>query len=124
MECLISQTVNNLDDKLNSSKEFLKLSTPSKTVFVNKETTKTASLTVNFEAQHQPNFTWYDNKDEIIYVNKTVQDNYKYDVRETSNEIILDFQFVDYHCFGNFTLKAELWNLSQNITVELIVSGN
>jgi hypothetical protein len=110
-------------DLNNNLKSTLKLSTPFKSITVNKETVRTA-LTVNFEAPQPPSFTWFDNNGQIIYANKTLLLNrVKYYVREDSESVTLEITFVDYHCFGNFTLMAELWGLSESISVEMIVEG-
>jgi hypothetical protein len=54
---------------------------------------------------------------------KMIDDENDYEVNITSSEVKLNILRVDYHCFGNFTLNAKLFDTSENVTIELIVEG-
>jgi hypothetical protein len=101
------------------------LTTENDRIIVNKEENKTFSIFVNYKAIQKPNFIWYIDEHEIIFSDgNVIDDEEDYGMNITSSEVMLNVFRVDYHCFGNFTLNAKLFETSENITIELIVEGN
>jgi hypothetical protein len=104
---------------------FLKLTTANKTVIGHNN--ENLSIFVEYEASEKPNFTWFDSKNELIFYNsshfKNSFQSFFYNVNITSDKIQLHIYYIQFHDTGNFTLKAETCELSENISVEVIVKG-
>jgi hypothetical protein len=69
----------------------LKLSTVNKTVFRDRETVESLSISVQYEASAEPSFTWYNNRDQVLFSETKVLEGFesKHVVKITSNQVEL-----------------------------------
>jgi hypothetical protein len=108
----------------------LNLSTPNRIITVNRDLIKFGSenrfnISIQYEASSKPKFTLYGNKDQVIFYDFEIADDYLYgyEVKISPNEFVLIFEHLKFTDIGNYTLNAKIIDESENISVELIVEG-
>lgn len=97
------------------------------TLFVNDQSlsfnkSSNSSITVQYNSLSAPNFTWFDNRNQIIAFNSDVKKN-GFRVEINSSHITLKIENVRYNHFGNFCLNAKSEKDQKNISVNVIVKG-